>query len=119
MYLSDRPFAVNIKEESVFPGLNLDAFLTCEFRGFPDTIYWSKDGSPVIDYPKYYVHPLEKNYNTGVTVGVLQVLFVTTDDYGEYTCVGHNKFGNNTKGLTGTLRCELAFSSILIVCLFV
>ena len=110
--ISDTPYGVNMKEETASPGLSIDAYLSCDFRGFPDIVFWSKDGSPVNNYTKFYVHPLQLDFVTGLTSSILQVRNVVKMDYGSYKCVGHNKFGNNSNGLTGQLIGKLFHKKI-------
>jgi len=91
----DKPDPIHMGvSRRVLPGLNLDTTLYCQWKGFPDTVTWSKDNE-ALRGDSYDVKQLIRNTDNGTVTSELVIKDVRTGNFGNYTCVGANQYGSN------------------------
>ena len=100
-----------MSEDALLPGLDQTARIYCTFKGFPDNVYWSKDGTNLTDINKYLFEPFQPDLKSGKSVAVLRIRTVTNEDFGSYTCIGLNAHGHGT--ITGQLQSKFGYQGII------
>ncbi len=102
LLLGRGPPVVSIYSTIVGQYLRRPVFLECTILNEFDTVYWEKDGKIVTNSPNHRIMFVSKQMGTrrrkqrgSRFLLKLKIKRVTPQDYGEYTCIATNKFGQD------------------------